>query len=432
MKRTISIILGAGILSAVAGASKDRSRSRGVRRNEEIRESIREGVRGQSRDGKGEERRENSRNKHIATFRNDFNERYDNRVHYHDWSQRKADEKDRDDDHLDWDKCNGEHYEVHANRDNNRAERGNSLKNRDHSRNGKKIRRDNSPKSRDNSNNRRKEGEHKHGRKHRKPSVEVKKGASKTVDVSTSKKVEVDASESVDKTRRNLRNSSRSGSIKKSRAYNSEVDKEIDIYAKDVTRGNERNHHAAQQGEQRGEFDLVQQGAKEGGVVFHECHANNNGEKDGEITFEEVEVKEQNNSIKHKLHGEKHDNKKWSKTCTNKKTFKENYGNGKRVKQVKGRGKHFDKLDMKRSQGGKQARHRGNEEKSFVKVNRKQTEIEEDTKKAHSDNFNANHNQSRSKLNENEFHADKNLSIEKERSANLHTEKAVSAKVETN
>lgn len=400
MKRAISLIVGAGVLSVVATTPQE---PKEVMQGE-VRDVIREGIRAKSKDGKGQERREHSRNKHLSEFRNAYDNRYDADTHYHDWSENKHQENNHDNAHLEWDHHDGKHYESHAQKDNNKHQGQQQQCEENHRHHNKH-----------------------HGKPHRHHTVTKEVDASKSVNATRSQASEVQASESVEASRRNLRNSAKSGSINKSHNEQSEIDREIDISASDVTRGNENSANHAHHGEQRGELDLVQEGAKEGGILFHEAHQNNNGTKDGEITCEEVEVKEDNKSIKHRHHGEKHDRKKWMKTKSNKKVFNESYGNGKKAKCVKGKGKHMDKMDMKRSHGGRQADLNKNHQSSFVKVNRKHMETDEELSKNHADTFNAAQNENHSRLNENDFAANRNMTIAAEKSAHVSENKQMKA-----
>lgn len=134
----------------------------------------------------------------------------------------------------------------------------------------------------------------------------------------------------------------------------------------------ESNHSnksaAAQAGEHSGSIELVKDVAKEGGMEYVEKHANCGGFKDGEIDTEDIEVKEHVKAIRHQRCGEKVDKKKWLKRSHHKKCFHEKHGNLKKERCVKGSGKDCNKFNLNRCQGNKDEAHKGKESKDLVKV----------------------------------------------------------------
>jgi hypothetical protein len=145
-------------------------------------------------------------------------------------------------------------------------------------------------------------------------------------------------------------------------------DDESTVSSDDAESNHSKKSAAAQAGEHSGSIELIKDVAKEGGMEYLEKHANCGGFKDGEIDTEDIEVKEHVKAIRHNKCGSKVDKKKWLKRKHHKKCFHEKHGNLKKERCVKGSGKDCNKFNLNRCHGNKDEAHKGKESKDMVKV----------------------------------------------------------------
>lgn len=145
-------------------------------------------------------------------------------------------------------------------------------------------------------------------------------------------------------------------------------DDESLVSSDDAESNHSKKTAAAQAGEHSGSIELIKDVAKEGGMEYVERNANCGGFKDGDIDTEDIEVKEHVKAIRHAKCGEKVDKKKWLKRKHHKKCFHEKHGNLKKERCVKGSGKDCNKFNLNKCQGNKDEAHKGKESKDMVKV----------------------------------------------------------------
>lgn len=235
------------------------------------------------------------------------------------------------------------------------------------------------------------------------------------VEVSTKKSEHQRKSKSVDKDKSKHYNSER----------HSEIEKNLKTSAKEVAAGRERNGLHSETGELKGKSVVTKSGLREGGMMYEEHDGQSRGLKVGEMIITDIEVKEHIKAIKHKDCGRKIDRKRWMKRKSHRKSFQERYGAGKKHRNVNGNGKNICKIRAKNKVGGKREGSLGSSESKFIKVNKRDKEIETDLEQDDVKNVKVNEHQEHDYDHSEDESKGKRSKVEKEVSVDRESNKDV-------
>lgn len=170
-----------------------------------------------------------------------------------------------------------------------------------------------------------------------------------------------------------------SASLKQANTSAFVSDNETYQSSKDINNGKQKKYANAQHKDHKKELDLVRENAKENGMEFAESKFQAGGIRQGMISEEDMEVKEHIKAVRDRCHGEKVDKKKWMKKRCHKKTFQEKHGAHKKDKSCRGQRRHANKYGVRKRDGARRAKLLGDESASFAKINKREQETDFET-----------------------------------------------------